>query len=88
MRKTEVEQYANYEVYTIGDKSDINTICLCNSRAMADIIATRLAMCAKDPNVKVYVSGVYYGGELIPGGGWYDYYWRDENGELRSGGVS
>lgn len=88
MRKKDVEQYAKYEVYCIGENNSIDVLCLCNESKMAETIAKRLVMGAEKPNIKVYVSGVYYGGEFIYGGGWYDYYWRDENGELKSGGVS
>ena len=55
---------------------------------MASAIAKLLAMKTKEPNIKVYVSGVSYVGAFIPGGGWYDVYWRDEKGELKSGGVA
>lgn len=88
MRKTGVEAFADYEVYVHGEDGKVETICLCNSHEMASVIAKRLVMGAEKPNIKVYVSGVYYGGEFIPGGGWYDVYWRDEDGKLRSGGVS
>ena len=88
MRKTEVEAYADYEVYCLGENNSIDVLCLCNKRKMAETIAQRLVMGAEKPNIKVYVSGVYYGGEFIPGGGWYDVYWRDENGNLRSSGLS
>lgn len=88
MRKTEVEAFADFEVYTHGEGGKTETICLCNSHQMADTIAKRLVMGAKEPNIKVYVSGVYYGGEFIPGGGWYDVYWRDENGNLHSSGLA
>lgn len=88
MTKYEVEKYAEYEVYAHGEDWEVETICLCNSRKVARTIAKRLVMGAEKPNIRVYVRGVYYGGEFIPGGGWYDVFWRDEDGNLRSSGVS
>ena len=88
MKKSEVENYSNFEVYTHGEGGKAETICLCDRHKMASIIAKCLVMGAKEPNIKVYVGGVYYGGEFVSGGGWYDVYWRDENGKLNSGGLA
>lgn len=88
MRKTEVEAYANYEVYVRGEDGGTETICLCDSHEMADTIAKRLVMGAKEQNIKVFVTSVSDPQDFVPGGGWYDVYWRDESGNLRSGGLS
>ena len=87
MYKHEVEKFARYEVYMHGDNDQTETICLCSSREMAQIVAKHLAMNAKKPNVKIYLTGIYHPGDLIPGGGWYDVFWRDEEGNLREGGL-
>lgn len=87
MYKHEVGEFANYEVYDKTESGEVETICVCGDREMATIIAKTLAMAAKRPNTRVYVTGVYHPGSLIPGGGWYDAYWRDGEGKLRSGGL-
>lgn len=87
MYKHEVEKFANYEVYDKTETGEIETICVCGDGQIATIIAKNLAMAAKKPNTKVYVTSISYPGDFVPGGGWYDAYWRDENGNLRSGGL-
>lgn len=87
MYKHEVEKFANCEVYTYDDDGKIETLCLCETGEMARIIAKHLAMCAKKPNVRIYVTSINYPGDFVPGGGWYDVFWRDEEGNLKSGGL-
>lgn len=88
MKKSEAEAFANFEVYIHGEGGKTETICLCDTHQIASAIAKLIAKSTKEPNIKVYVSGVYYIGAFIPGGGWYDVYWHDEKGELKSGGVA
>lgn len=85
MYKHEVEKFANYEVYTYDDNNQIVTLCLCDMGEMACIIAKSLTMHDKKPNVKIYVTGINYPGDFVPGGGWYEVFWRDEEGKLREG---
>ena len=85
MYKHEAEEFANYEVYMDGYDGKIETLCLCNYGEMARTIAKDLAMGSEKPNVKIYVTGIYRPGDLIPGGGWYEVFWRDEEGKLQSG---
>lgn len=87
MYKHEVEKFANFEVYTYGDDNQIETLCLCDTGEMARIIAKNLTMHAKKPNLKIYVTGINYPGDFVPGGGWYDVFWRDEEGKLKSSGL-
>lgn len=87
MYKHEVEEFANYEVYMDGDDNKTETICLCDTGEMARIIAKHLAMHAKKPNTKIYVTGIYRPGDFVPGGGWYDAFWRDGEGKLQTGGL-
>ena len=87
MYKHEVEKFANYEVYTHDENGQIVTLCLCDMGEMARIIAKSLAMHEKKPNVKIYVTSINYPGDFVPGGGWYDVFWCDEEGKLQSGGL-
>lgn len=84
MNKHEVEEFANYEVY-MNDGDQYETICLCDTGEKARTIAKDLAMGSEKPNVKIYVTGIYRPGDMIPGGGWYEVFWRDEEGKLREG---
>lgn len=88
MKKSEVEAYADYEVYVRNPDGSVDTVCLCDSRQMAGVIAKRLVMGAKEPNIKVYVTSISNPQDFVPGGGWYDVYWRDENGKIHTGGLA
>ena len=89
MRLSEVEEFAAYEVYElIGEKEDeYHCLCVCKEYKVATIIAKLLAMndLSRD---KYYVSNVSIPNTLVPGGGWYDCYYRDEEGKLRKDSLS
>ena len=88
MKKSEVESYANYEVYIHNPEGGVDTICLCDSHKMAGVIARALVRNAKEHGIKVFVTSVSDPQDFVPGGGWYDVYWRDENGEIKTGGLA
>ena len=75
MYKSEVEEYANYEVYEIvNDK--VHIICVCHTFDDAEGIAKRLAYLDKsyDP---YYITGIHNPGDMVIGGGYYDRYQKD-----------
>lgn len=76
MRKSEAEKFAKYEVFFYEGKKR-KTICVCQSKKFATKIAKSLA----ERNAKIYVT-------YVDAYGYFDAYWRDENGELKSVGVS
>lgn len=74
-----------YEVYLKGENH--RTICVCKDLDFAVIIAKTLALYANPtPNGRVYVSNVGRDApyDIVPGGGWYECYYKDENGDLQT----
>ena len=86
MNKKEAQEYINYEIRFKGSDEPI---CLCKDLHTASVLAETFAMNTKDHNVVVCVTSISEGSlDFVPGGGWVDYYWRDEKGVLRKSGIS
>ena len=82
MFKSDVEKFANYQVYEIVDKK-VHVICVCQTFNDAKNIAIVLAYLDKkyDP---YYVTGIHNPDDMIPGGGYYDCYQKNkETGKVK-----
>ena len=74
------------QVFRKTPTGERDVICLCSERGYADMVAKSVALIASEPNKKIYVTGyqVDWWTSSEAGGGWYDAYWRDEDGKLCS----
>ena len=81
MKKSQAEEFADYEVYEIVD-GKYHCLCLCKEYDVAKSIAKTFARL--DPACDTYyVSSVNYPGDFVPGGGWYDsWHWDKEKDKL------
>lgn len=85
---SEVEDFSQFEVYElIGEKkNEYHCLCICKEYEVARTIAIVLAL--KDKNHdKYYVSNVSRPNTFVVGGGWYDCFWTDENGKLKTSSL-
>lgn len=91
MWKHEVEEFVNYEVYEILEKDgkkECHIICLCHDYKMAEGLCRVLAS-NDDSGDKYYFTGVNHPGDFVPGGGWYECYYKDkETGKLKHSSLS
>lgn len=87
MDKTNVEEFASYEVYELID-GKYHCLCVCKEYNIAALIAQLLAKA--DPSYDpYYVSSVNYPGDFVIGGGWYDSWKKDkETGKLKKSSLS
>ena len=70
MEKTQVGEFADYEVYEIVDGKH-HCLCLCKEYEIAKNIAMTLAIL--DPACDAYyLSSVNRRGDFVQGGGWHD----------------
>lgn len=70
MEKSNVEEFADYEVYEVVD-GKYHCLCVCKELSVANGLARLLAEVDSscDP---YYVSSVNYPTDFVPGGGWYN----------------
>lgn len=79
-----MNQDYGYQVFHKTPTGENDVICLCSEKEYADMVAKSVALIAV-PNKKIYVTSYQPEGPCSEaGGGWYDAYWRDEDGKLCS----
>lgn len=87
MYKYEVQDFADYEVYEIVDNK-VHILCACKEYEVAKVIAQTLAYLDKNCDT-YYVSSINNPGDFVPGGGWYDSWYKDkETGKLKQSSLS
>lgn len=80
MEQKEVKDFCRYEVYEIIDNKE-HTICLCNTRNMADTICKLFAL--NDSKGKTYFyTNVQVPNTFVVGGGWFVGYSKNKEGKL------
>ena len=88
MFKEEVEDFAKYELYEIYENKH-HTIAIFDNYRTAKSVAILFAMV--DPKRDSYcITGISSKNpnELIPGGGWKDEFYVDEDGKLQERGLA
>jgi len=71
----------NYEVYDV-EKGKYCHIAYCEERSVAQVIAQTLAKADPKGDAYYLTSGNVLPGDMIPGGGWYDCFKKNEKGEV------
>lgn len=84
MYRKDVEAFAKYIVYTIEETPvgrKVVDLCVCNDYKVAEDICKMFAWYDKD-NQSYYYTGITEPGAFIPGGGWHECWYKNNEGKL------